>query len=63
MGSQAAQLQELMTFFQLADSGRLRPQESRAAARRPAASAAPRARGSARSPPAPAAAAHDFERF
>jgi hypothetical protein len=51
MGSQAAQLQELMTFFELADSGRLTAKKV-PAARRPAASAAaPRARTASRSAP------------
>jgi methyl-accepting chemotaxis protein len=65
MGSQAEQLQQLMTFFELADSGRaIKAQVRRAgsAARRPAATTAARAKGSARVPAA-ASADHDFERF
>ena len=64
LGGQAAQLQELMSFFQLADAAR-----SPAAARRTAATRAPR---TAAPPARPTAAArvarvapaeHDFERF
>jgi methyl-accepting chemotaxis protein len=65
MGSQAEQLQQLMTFFELADSGHAKAQVRKAggpAARRPAATATPRAKGSARVP-ATASADHDFERF
>ena len=65
MGSQAEQLQQLMTFFELADSGHAKAQVRKVggpAARRPAATATPRAKGSARVP-ATASADHDFERF
>jgi methyl-accepting chemotaxis protein len=65
MGSQAEQLQQLMTFFELADSGHTKAQVRKVggpAARRPAATATPRAKGSTRVPAA-ASADHDFERF
>ena len=70
LGGQAGQLQELMTFFRLADSGRSPTTTRRAAAagRTPRASAPPPAAPRARSGGRPAAAAtptatHDFERF
>ena len=65
MGSQAEQLQQLMTFFELADSNHAKAQVRKVGgppARRPAATATPRAKGSARVPAA-ASADHDFERF
>ncbi len=65
MGSQAEQLQQLMTFFELADSSHAKAQVRKVGgppARRPAATATPRAKGSARVPAA-ASADHDFERF
>ena len=65
MGSQAEQLQQLMTFFELADSGHAKAQVRKVggpAARRPAATATPRAKGSTRVPAA-SSADHDFERF
>jgi methyl-accepting chemotaxis protein len=65
MGSQAEQLQQLMTFFELADSGHTKAQVRKVggpAARRPAATATPRAKGSTRVPAA-SSADHDFERF
>ncbi|EXI67162.1 MAG: Serine chemoreceptor protein [Candidatus Accumulibacter adjunctus] len=64
LGGQAAQLQELMSFFQLADAAR-----SPAAARRTAATRAPRTAAPAARPRAAARVAavapseHDFERF
>ena len=65
MGSQAEQLQQLMTFFELANSGHTKAQVRKVggpAARRPAATATPRAKGSTRVPAA-SSADHDFERF
>ncbi|ACV36705.1 methyl-accepting chemotaxis protein [Accumulibacter sp.] len=68
LGGQAGQLQELMTFFQLADAGRSPAAARRTApaarATRPARAAAPAARP--RAPGRVAAVApseHDFERF
>ncbi|HRD90363.1 MAG TPA: hypothetical protein PK752_19230, partial [Accumulibacter sp.] len=59
LGSQAAQLQELMTFFRLAEQDRLATTARRAA---PAAQRAAPPRAATRAA-AEAAADHDFEHF